>query len=159
MQNYFVDTSALAKLYHQEPGSDYMEDLFERQAEHRLIISPLALVEMESALAIKMRMKRLDQIGRIAAQDRLRADLRERRILVSPGFENIHFEYAKTCVAMYGPQEGIRTLDALQLSMAIHLLNSGLLHFMVAADERMCRVARKEGIDVINPQSPEPAAS
>jgi uncharacterized protein len=156
---FFIDTSALAKLYHEEPGSDYMERLFERQTEHRLIISPLTLVEMESVLAIKMRTKKLDQTTRLVAQDRLRADLYERRILVSPPFENSHFEYARTCVAVYGPQEGIRTLDALQLSMALYLLNSGLLHFVVAADQRLCRVARKEGIKVIDPQLPEPIRS
>jgi hypothetical protein len=65
--------------------------------------------------------------------------------------------YARTCVAKYGPEEGIRTLDALQLSMAIHLMNSGTLHFLVAADQRLCRVARKEGIEVIDPQSEEQA--
>jgi uncharacterized protein with PIN domain len=150
---FFIDTSALAKLYHQEPGSDYMERL-QRHTEHRLIISPLTLVEMESVLAIKMRMKRLDQPGRLVAQDRLRADLHERRIFLSPQFGDVHFAYARTCVAMYGPQDGIRTLDALQLSMAMDLLNSGVLHSLVAADQRMRIVARKEGIDVVDPQSP-----
>jgi uncharacterized protein with PIN domain len=101
----FVDTSALAKLYHQEPGSDYMERLFERQTEYRLIVSPLTLIEMESVLAIKMRTKNLDQMGRQTAQDRVGADLRERRILVSPRFDNTHFEFARTCVAMHAPKK------------------------------------------------------
>jgi PIN domain len=131
-----------------------MERLFERRAEHRLIISPLALVEIESVLAIKMRTKQLDQTGREAAQDRLRVDLRERRILVSPQFDSDHFEYARIICRDYGVREGIRTLDALQLSMARHLLNSGMLHFLVAADKTLCRVASKMGIEVIGPEFP-----
>jgi len=132
-----------------------MERLFKRRTEYRFIISPLTLVEIESAFAIKMRMNKLDQAGREAAQDRLRADVRELRILVSPQFENIHFEFARTCVAMHGPQAGIRSLDALQLSMAIHLSNSGLLHFLVAADRALCRVAETYHLAAIDPQSPE----
>lgn len=155
MKICFVDTSALAKLYHHEAGSDSMERLFERRKEYRLIVSPLTLVEIESVLAIKMRTNKLDQAGRIVAQDRLRSDLHERRILISPQFENVHFEFARTCVAMHGPKEGIRTLDALQLAMAIHLSNSGLLHFLVAADQALCRVAGLYDLATIDPQSPD----
>ena len=50
----FFDTSALIKLYHQEAGTERVEEIF-GQAENSLIISELAIVEMYSPLARKVR--------------------------------------------------------------------------------------------------------
>ena len=47
MPGYFVDTSALAKLYHPEIGSVWMESLI-RTHGARLIISQLSLIEIQS---------------------------------------------------------------------------------------------------------------
>jgi PIN domain nuclease of toxin-antitoxin system len=44
---YFFDSSALAKLYQPEAGSDRVEAIF-RQPQRRLIISRLTAVEMHS---------------------------------------------------------------------------------------------------------------
>ena len=74
---------------------------------------------------------------------------------MSPEFETRHFEYARTSVAIYGIGEGLRSLDALQLSMTMHLSNAGNLDFLVAADQILCRVARLEQLTAINPQSPD----
>jgi PIN domain nuclease of toxin-antitoxin system len=43
---YFLDTSALAKLYHKEPGSDYVEQILD-QPDSKGFISRLSLVEFE----------------------------------------------------------------------------------------------------------------
>jgi hypothetical protein len=60
---YFLDTSALAKLYHREDGSQYVEWLVGVRGSST-IISRLSLVEMESVLAIKVRTGELDAGGR-----------------------------------------------------------------------------------------------
>jgi PIN domain nuclease of toxin-antitoxin system len=60
---YFVDTSALAKLYHQEPGSDYVERILNERSS-KGIISRVSLVEFESVLAIKVRTRVMDPAGR-----------------------------------------------------------------------------------------------
>lgn len=54
MPGYFIDTSALAKLYHPETGSDRMDVLTESPGV-RLIISQLSLIEIESVFATKVR--------------------------------------------------------------------------------------------------------
>jgi predicted nucleic acid-binding protein len=51
---YFVDTSALAKLYHPEIGSVWMESLVQTHGA-RLIISQLSLIEIQSVFATKVR--------------------------------------------------------------------------------------------------------
>ena len=54
MPGYFVDTSALAKLYHPEIGSVWMESLVQTHGA-RLIISQLSLIEIQSVFATKVR--------------------------------------------------------------------------------------------------------
>jgi hypothetical protein len=56
---YFLDSSALAKLYQPEAGSDRVEAIF-RQPQRRLIISRLTAVEMHSVFAGRVRMGTLN---------------------------------------------------------------------------------------------------
>ena len=74
MAGYFPDTSALAKRYHEELGSDYVERILS-QPGSKGIVSRLSLVEMESVFAIKARTGALDENGRSLALRRLRADI------------------------------------------------------------------------------------
>jgi hypothetical protein len=55
----FFDSSALAKLYQPEAGSDRMEAILQ-QPPRRLIISRLTAVEMHSVFARRVRMRTLD---------------------------------------------------------------------------------------------------
>ena len=54
MPSYFLDTSALAKLYHPEIGSERMESLLQSPGA-RLIVSQLSLIEIQSVFATKVR--------------------------------------------------------------------------------------------------------
>ena len=54
----------------------------------------------------------------------------------------------------HGAAEALRTLDALQLSVALRLKRAGLVTVFVAADQRLCKVAALEGFAVINPEQP-----
>ena len=155
MANFFLDTSALAKLYHKEAGSEYLERVLE-QPGTRCLISRLSIVEMESVLAIKVRSDQLDHGGREIARRRLRADIAQRRILVAPPVEEKHFHGARKLLALYGVEQGLRTLDALQLSIALDLQHNGLIAVLVAADQRLCRVAELAGCSSIDPQAPRP---
>ena len=153
MANFFLDTSALAKLYHTEIGSDYLERVLQ-QPGVRSLISPLSIVEMESVFAIKVRSGQLDSSGMAIARRRLRADLAQRRILVAPPIEQRHLHGARSLLGRYGVDEGLRTLDALQLSIALDLQDAGLIAVIVAADQRLGRVARLAGCSAIDPQDP-----
>jgi len=62
LAGYFLDTSALAKLYHEELGSDYVESIL-NQPGSKGIVSRLSLVEMESVFAIKVRPVRSTRTG------------------------------------------------------------------------------------------------
>ena len=155
MADYFLDTSALAKLYHQEIGSDYMDRILE-QTDSRSLISRLSIVELESVLAVKIRTGEIDQAALQIARRRFRADLARQRLFVAPPVHEGHFQSARKLLVQYGVAEGLRTLDALQLAISLDLHREGHIAVLVAADHRLCRVAPLAGCTAINPEQPGP---
>lgn len=53
--------------------------------------------------------------------------------------------------------EGLRTLDVLQLSIALDLTANSPRMAIVTADRRFCRVAELAGCSAIDPQAPVPS--
>lgn len=153
MSGYFLDTSALAKLYHQEDGSYFVERLLTARVPST-VISRLSLVEMESVLAIKVRTGELDAGGRELARRRLRADVAQGRIRVGPPIDERHYRKARDLLARYGVQRGLRTLDAIQLAVALGLQEYGAVSAFVAADQRLCRTAEDCGFSTVDPTNP-----
>jgi uncharacterized protein with PIN domain len=97
----FLDTSALAKLYHEEAGSEYVERVVS-QPGSRAVVSRLSLVEMESVFAIKIRTGALDENGRSLALRRLRADVARNRLIVGPAIEPKHYRSAAKLLRLHG---------------------------------------------------------
>ena len=122
----------------------------------RSIISHLSIVEMESVLAIKMRTGEIDEPAMEIARRRFRADLAQQRLLVAPPVLERHFHSARKLLVQYGVSEGLRTLDALQLAIALDLRQLGHIGVLVAADQRLCRVASIAGCASVNPEKPGP---
>jgi uncharacterized protein len=155
LPHYFLDTSALAKLYHKETGSEYMDRIL-REPGSQSLISRLSIVEMESVFAVKVRTGEIDQRDVEIARRSLRADLSRQRLLVGPPIQTHHYQTARTLLVRYGAAEGLRTLDALQLAVALGLLQIGLITVIVAADQKLCRVAVLAGCSAVNPEKPGP---
>ena len=155
MPNYFLDTSALAKRYHKESGSEYMDRIFEQPGSGSLI-SHLSIVELESVLAIKTRTGEIDEQALQIARRRFRADIARQRLLVAPPVHERHFHGARKLLIQYGVAEGLRTLDALQLAIALDLRQLRQVDVLVAADQRLCRVASMAACPAVNPEKPGP---
>lgn len=153
MPNYFFDTSALAKRYRMESGSEYVDRMVEQPGSLSLI-SHLSVVELESVLAIKSRIGEIDQQSVEIARRRFRADLAQQRLIVAPAVHERHFHSARKLLVRYGVGEGLRTLDALQLAIALDLRHVEHIAALVAADQRLCRVATLAGCPAINPEQP-----
>lgn len=149
MARYFLDTSALIKNYHVESGtSEVQRILTEPGAE--LLISRLASVETLSGFATKVR------TGAILGQEfqRLRglflADVK-RKLLRPMRVLNAHYQLAADLITTHGPVRQLRTLDALQLAVALKAHRTSPLDHFVCADQRLCDVALMEGLSVIQP--------
>jgi predicted nucleic acid-binding protein len=157
LPNYFLDTSAWAKLYHQEAGSEFMARIVSEPGSGSFI-SHLSIVEMESVLAIKLRTGEIGEPQAEIARRSLRADLSQRRLWVGPPFQPHHFQAARHLLVRYGASEGLRTLDALQLAMALDLKSAGQIAVLAAADQRLCCVAALAGCPSENPEQPRTVA-
>ena len=152
MAEYFLDTSALAKLYRNELGSDLL-DRIAAEADSRRFISRFTILEMESVLALKFRTGEIDEQSWTLARRRLEADLGSRRLLVA-SVSDEHLRGARQLLVEHGRTEALRGPDALQLSVALGLKRAGLLSIFVAADQKLCRVAMIEGFTTLNPEQP-----
>jgi uncharacterized protein len=153
LTGYFLDTSALAKLYHEEIGSEYVESILNRPGS-KAIVSQLSLVEMESVFAIKVRTGALDESGRSLALRRLRADIARDRLFVGPPIEPKHYRSAAKLLRLHGVSRGLRTLDALQLAIALDMLEASWISVMLSADKRLCEVAEVCGCPAVDPANP-----
>ena len=153
MTGYFLDTSALAKLYHGEPGSDYVEGAL-NQPGSKGIVSRLSLVEMESVFAIKVRTGAPDGNGRSLALRRLRADIARDRLIVGPPMEPKHYRSAARLLRLHGVSRGLRPLDSLQLAVALDMLEASWISVMLSSDKRLCEVAEACGCPAVDPAKP-----
>jgi predicted nucleic acid-binding protein len=150
--HYFLDTSALAKLYRKEIGSDLVDRVV-AEPDSRRFISRFAILEMESVLALKFRTGEIDERSMLIARRHLEADLGSRRLLVATVSDD-HLRGARQLLIDHGRTEALRGPDALQLSVALGLKRAGLVSVFVAADQKLCRVAMIEGFTTLNPEQP-----
>lgn len=152
MGRYFLDTSALVKLYHPEAGTPEVRALLD-EPDGEPLISRLAAVEILSAFAIKVR------TGELTSRDfgRLRglflADVK-RRTFTPIRILNAHFEIAAELIGKHGTSRQLRTLDALQLAVALRTHATMPLDGFVCADQRLCDMAAAEGLATANPEKP-----
>jgi hypothetical protein len=149
---YFLDSSALAKVCHAEVGSAVVEELV-LSSTATILISRLSVVELQSAYAGKVR------AGVISAGDAVRL---RRRFLedIANGLLRVvaltssHYDHAGELIERHGVSQGLRTLDSLQLAVALSLHRAGAAENLVAADKVLCKVAVIEGMPVTDPEAP-----
>lgn len=64
-----------------------------------------------------------------------------------------HFLTAEDLIVRYGNRKGLRTLDALQLAIALETRKRLGLDAVVASDKCLSEIASYEGLTVINPET------
>jgi predicted nucleic acid-binding protein len=151
--NYFFDTSALGKNYHVEAGTEEVERLLALpQARH--FISRLSIVEVQSVFAGKVRTRVIADADFQLLRRRFLTDVTRRQFSVVR-MTGAHYQEAERLIRAHALERSLRTLDALQLAVALDVHRRvGLDHF-VCADRNLCVVARLVGLPVINPEQPE----
>ncbi|MBI3208922.1 MAG: type II toxin-antitoxin system VapC family toxin [Candidatus Solibacter usitatus] len=145
----FLDTSALAKLYHQEPGTSALESRL--AAEPVAFVSRIGVVEMHSVLAGMVRAKELDPAAMELLRRRFRSDARNNKFRVTTLRES-HYQKAEELLVTHGSR-GLRALDALQLAVALNLFEHQLIDTFIAADRILCHVAPLAGLKTFNPEA------
>ncbi len=147
MPAYFLDTSALVKLYVREPGSDRMIGLAKADDTDALAVLSLTPVEFRSAL------RRRERVGDVASADVSR--ILERF--------SLHFETRFERVPVNEPlveaalglidRHALRAYDALQLAGCLVWKSSRALGEVsfACADDALVTAANAEGLPSLNP--------
>ena len=146
----YLDTSALAKLYHLEIGTLFVKGLI--SSGQRVYVSRLAVLEIHSVFAGKVRTGTLTHTQAELACRRFRSDVRQRRFRIVT-LRVRHYEVAGKMIAAHGVGFALRTLDSLQVAVALELARSGLVSAIVTADRTMLKVAAIEALVGINPET------
>jgi hypothetical protein len=152
MAEHFYDTSAAVKHYRAELGTAKVDGLLADPAS-RHYLSSLGVVEAHSVFA------RLVCTGQITAAEfhrlrgRLLSDIASglwQIMQVTPA----DFQQAQQLLVQHATTRGLRSLDVLQLAVALGLNAIAPLDDFLCADATLCLVAAMEGLTVINPEVP-----
>jgi len=150
MAQYFLDTSALIKRYREEVGSSFLDRLF-ALPEKVLRVSDLTMIELHSAAAKKVRVGEMNEQEFKSVLEQFNNDIAFGLLKVVPLTD--HHKY--TAIALldkHALTRALRTLDALQLAVAVDLKEQEKLTYFVTADEKFGKIVEEEGIVVINPE-------
>lgn len=109
MPVYFFDTSALAKHYHQETGTQAVDHILMEQR-NRYFISRLSTIEIQSVFATKMRNQVLTHEDLRKVQKRFASDLSSHRFQVLKVFPS-HYKEAERLVRKHAPTKSFRILE------------------------------------------------
>jgi predicted nucleic acid-binding protein len=150
LARYFFDTSAIVKYYHAEPGTAEVSRIF-AEPDRKIAISSIGFVEIQSAFAIKVRSGTLDPKNAGMQRARLMLDVAAGQLEVYR-LAHQHLEAAELLIGRYSFTRRLRTLDALQLAIALDLSRQNLLGHFVVADKALAEIASIEGLMVVNPE-------
>ena len=154
MPIYFLDSSAVVKLYQPETGSEEVDRIVSEPGSLRFM-SRLALVEVQRALCRRLRVQdisesELDDLRRGFYEDLLRRRIRVKQL------RDRHYRSAVRLMRKYAPELTpplplLRTLDALHLFTALEVQVQEGLDYFVSSDANLYKVAQEEQLSVINP--------
>lgn len=137
----YVDTSALAKWYISEPGSERFEDFV--RGFPRVIISRLTMVELRCLLARRHRAGDIASAKADEAFSLFESDVRRGHLDVRP----LQDEHALIALDLLRalPRHALRTLDVLHLA----IVQSIGARSLATADRRMARAAEALGVEAV----------
>ncbi len=147
MALYYLETSALVKLYVREPGTDRLLQLASRAADHRLAVLALAQVEVHSAIRKRQRLGDIDESVATLVIGRFEQHLETKfvRQIVSDSV----LDTATGLVDRYS----LRAYDAVQLAGCVVLkATSGAQEpVFICADRQLLQAAESEGLQSLDP--------
>jgi predicted nucleic acid-binding protein len=152
LANYFLDTSAFAKRYHPEVGTAAVVAIF-AESKRTVRISTLTLLEIQSVFALKVRSGVITRAQAGVLRARMLFDMAADEFQVYD-LSTDHFGTAERLLGRHGFTHRLRTLDALQLAVALDLNEQGYLDHFVASDKALAEVATVEGLAVRDPEVP-----
>jgi uncharacterized protein len=142
---YFLDTSALVKLYVQEPGTDRLLPLVGNR-QNRFAVLTISVVEVRSAIRRRERAGDIDNQAATAILESLKSHLETR--FIRQAINDTVIDAALELL----DRHALRAYDAVQLAGCIVLcaIAAGAFTF-VCSDRRLLEAASLEQLKVLDP--------
>jgi predicted nucleic acid-binding protein len=150
LATYYLESSALVKLYVRELGTDRMLKLAASGQANKFAVLSLASVEVRSAVR---RRERAGEIDGVAA-NRLLASFQ--RHLEGKFIKQALTDSVLDVASILVDQHGLRAYDAVQLSgyLALRTTSGSEVPIFVCADRALLIAAHSERLAVLDPCSP-----
>jgi predicted nucleic acid-binding protein len=144
---YYLETSALVKLYVREPGSARLLRLTARANNHRFAVLALSRVEMHSAIRRRQREGDIEA----AVADRLLSQFEQH--LESRFIRQILNDQLIDLAASLLSRNALRAYDAVQLAGCLMLKENSAMDEprFVCSDQRLLQAAEDEGLTCLDP--------
>lgn len=147
---YYLETSALVKLYVLEPGTDRLLQLARNISENRFAVLAISSVEARSAIRRRERAGDIDRKTAALILDRLQQHLETR--FLRQALNDSVLDGALEIIDRYA----LRAYDAIQLAGCLVLKTSVGVEFptFVCSDQQLLDAARSELLTVLDPCAP-----
>jgi len=145
MNNYFIDTSALVKIYHKEIGTEKMLTLY--KGNDKLSISELAKIEMISSIYRKYREREITQMTLDLLVEKFEADCEERYEVLY--FSSLVFDESWSLIRKLSKEYGLNTLDSLQFAFFKAYCDKNT--YFACADLTLEKLIKREGFKTYLP--------
>ena len=146
MALYFLDTSALVKLYVQEPGTDQLLHLISDQPENRFAVLAISVVEVRSAIRRRQRAGDIEASLANAVLESLQRHMESR--FLRQAVNDTVIDTALEMIDRYA----LRAYDAVQLAGCLVIRGAAAEAFtFVCSDHRLLEAARSEQLRVLDP--------
>ncbi|MCI0379063.1 MAG: type II toxin-antitoxin system VapC family toxin [Gemmataceae bacterium] len=136
-----------------ETGSAEVDKLW-GDSGRELFVSRLSALEIVSVFAGKVRGGLITLADFDALRRRFAADLTKIKRPVATRMLVRHFQEAERLLRQHGALRRLRTLDALQLGVALDLQQKLAVDRFVCADKDLLAVAALEGLATLDPENP-----
>lgn len=146
MALYFLETSALVKLYVQEPGTDRLLPLVSNRPENRFAVLAISAVEARSAIRRRQRGGDIEPDSANLVLDSLQKHMET--LFIRQVVNDTVIEGALEMVDRYA----LRAYDAIQLAgcLVLRAIESQASTF-VCSDHQLLAAARSEQLRVLDP--------
>jgi len=142
---FFLDTSALVKVYHKEAGTEEVLNIYEGQKD--IVLSELSKIEFIATIHRKFREKEIDEEIIGVLLEKFQFDIEDKYELLI--FSSAVIDEAFRLLCKYRKTEAFRSLDSIQLAFYVVYCDSG--DVFVCPDARLAKIAKLEGYEVLIP--------
>jgi hypothetical protein len=147
---YYLETSALVKLYVREPGTDRLLHLASNLSDNQIAVLAITAVEARSAIRRRERAGDIDPQSAALILDQLQRHLETR--FLRQALNDTVLGGAMEMIDRYA----LRAYDAVQLAgcLALKTTMGREIPTFVCADQQLLDAARSEQLPILDPAAP-----